>query len=274
MTGQRLLITGANGFVGCHVLAALRRRAMPELVVLATARVASDDTVFGHFEALDVEDGAAIARVLDHFKPTHVLHLAGISSPVVTGGDPLAIWRVNTEATLRLAHALLDRAPQCWLLFAGSGLVYGTTANSSASLTEECVLSPTNAYAATKAAADLALGALAQSKLKVVRFRPFNHTGAGQTENFAVPAFAAQIARIEAKLAPPVIQVGDLSAERDLLDVTDVVAAYLDTMLVSDRLEPGVILNVASGVPRRMQTVLDALLAQSRVTIEVARSLM
>ena len=70
-----------------------------------------------------------------------------------------------------------------------------------------CSLAPVDEYAITKAAADLALGGLARRGLKCIRLRPFNHTGPGQTEAFVVPAFARQIARIEAGLARPFIRV-------------------------------------------------------------------
>lgn len=265
----RLLITGANGFVGRHLLAHIRQRGEADMEVLATSRTAADDPILGRFAALDIADGEATAAALRDFRPTHVMHLAGISSPVSAGGDPMEIWRTNMDATVRLAHAILAHAPQCWLLFAGSGLVYGATARTRERLDEDCLLAPTNAYAATKAAADLALGALAGSGLKTLRLRPFNHTGPGQTDAFVVPAFAAQIARIEAGREAPVMRVGDLSAERDFLDVRDVVDAYLACIAATTQLPSGTILNIASGVPRRMRDVLDQLLAMSCVRIHV-----
>ena len=119
---------------------------------------------------------------------------------------------------------------------------------------------PTNTYGATKAAADLAVGALAAEGLRAVRLRPFNHTGPGQSEAFVVPAFARQVARVAAGLQPPVLQVGALDPFRDFLDVRDVCDAYVACLQRADALEPGVILNLASGVPRRIGDVLDDLL--------------
>jgi len=90
--------------------------------------------------------------------------------------------------------------------------------------------SPVDDYGVTKAAADLALGALVRRGLRVVRLRPFNHIGTGQTEAFAIPAFAMQIARIEAGLIEPVLRVGNLDAKRDFLDVRDVARVYALTV--------------------------------------------
>ena len=84
-----------------------------------------------------------------------------------------------------------------------------------------------------------------------------------------MPAFAMQIARIEAGVAPPIIQVGNLDAERDFLDVRDVTAAYALAVREAPNLPPGVILNIASGVPRRIEEILEQLLALSRVKIAV-----
>ncbi len=127
-----------------------------------------------------------------------------------------------------------------------------------------------NPYATTKAAADLLLGEMAEAGLQAVRFRPFNHTGPGQSTAFAVPSFAAQIAAIERGEREPVMRVGNLDARRDFLDVRDVVEAYLLAATASS-LPRGVVLNLASGEPRRIGDVLDALLRLSSVAIRVER---
>jgi GDP-4-dehydro-6-deoxy-D-mannose reductase len=98
--------------------------------------------------------------------------------------------------------------------------------------------------------------------------RPFNHTGPGQSTAFVVPAFAAQIARIEAGLQAPVLKVGNLDALRDFLDVRDVADAYVRALFQPD-LASGTILNVASGVPRRIGDALEGLRALARCEIKV-----
>ena len=127
--------------------------------------------------------------------------------------------------------------------------------------TKSAPLAPADTYAATKAAADLAIGALAVQGLHAVRFRPFNHTGPGQSEDFVVAAFAAQLARIEAGQQPPVVRVGRLDPARDFLDVRDVVAAYVACLARPERLPPGTILNLASGHCRPIRAVLEDLIA-------------
>jgi GDP-4-dehydro-6-deoxy-D-mannose reductase len=268
---MRVLITGARGFVGPYVAEALRRKFGANVRLIPTAKEAGEHPLFGPVEALDVTDGAAVTAAVAHHIPTHVIHLAGIASPAAASADPQMSWRVHVQGPINLAQAVLDKAPNCWLLHAGSGLVYGESAKQGLPLNEETLLSPVDEYSVTKAAADLAIGALTRQGLKSIRFRPFNHTGPGQTDAFVVPAFARQIARIEAGLSPPVVRVGNLDAERDFLDVRDVANAYALAVQTSETLHPGMILNIASGMPRRMEDILMWLLAQSSVRITIER---
>lgn len=237
--------------------------------MIGTAKEAGEHPAFGHVEALDVADADAVSAAIARTAPTHVVHLAGIAAPTAAGASPQAAWRVHVDGTLNLSNAILRSAPDCWLLYVGSGLVYGETAKSGLPLSEEALLAPVDEYAATKAAADLALGAQVHRGLKCIRLRPFNHTGPGQTDAFVVPAFAKQIATIEAGLAPPIIRVGNLDAERDFLDVRDVVRAYALAAKHADNLKSGTIFNVASGVPYRIKDILGNLLSLSRVRIDV-----
>jgi len=178
---------------------------------------------------------------------------------------------VHLQGARNLGRAILAHAPTCWLFQVSSGLVYGASARSGEPVDERTTLAPLDEYSASKAAADLALGALVPAGLKCVRFRPFNHTGRGQSEDFVIPAFAMQVARIEAGLAPPTLKVGNLDAERDILDVADVVDAYALALYAADEFEPGEILNIAAGRTNRIGDMLTELLTFSRREITVER---
>lgn len=99
--------------------------------------------------------------------------------------------------------------------------------------------------------------------------RPFNHIGPGQDERFVVASLACQIARIEAGLSDPVLEVGDLSARRDFLDVGDVVAAYAAVIRRTDDFETASIFNVGSGRARPVSELLDGLRERARVPFEI-----
>jgi nucleoside-diphosphate-sugar epimerase len=220
--------------------------------------------------AFDVTDRAAIAAALRDCRPDICIHLAGVTSVGEAYRDPLRAWQVNLFGTLNVAWGLLEHAPACCLVLASTAEAYGTSFRLERLTDESAPLAPINAYSATKAAADLGVGALVRDGLRVIRLRPINHTGPGQSDQFVVAAFARQIARIEAGLQEPVIHVGALDPERDFLDVRDVCAAYVACVRRSDMLASGTILNLGSGVPRRIGDILDDLIRLAGVSARIA----
>lgn len=252
MAPGRILVTGAGGFVGGHLLPVLQA-AYPDAALLTPA--------------FDVTEPDAVATAVAAAEPDAVVHLAAVAAPMDARREPDRAWRVNLHGTLLLARAVLDHAPHATFLFAGTADAYGASFREGRPLDETAALAPQNTYGATKAAADLALGAMVTDGLRCVRARPFNHTGPGQSDAFVVPAFARQAARIAAGLQAPVMTVGALAPERDFLDVRDVCAAY--AACLNANLAPGTILNLASGTPRRIGDVLQALLALAGVEAEI-----
>jgi GDP-4-dehydro-6-deoxy-D-mannose reductase len=167
---------------------------------------------------------------------------------------------------------LLYEAVAAWgggprILFVSSGAIYGEPADPSKAIDEQTELRPNNPYAASKAAADLLSYQTHRTlRLEIIRVRPFNHVGPGQSPAYAVANFARQLAAIERHESPPVLRVGNLAAERDLTDVRDVVRAY---ELLLERGTPGEAYNLASGRLRPMREYLQLLLSLSRAPVRV-----
>ncbi len=258
---MKILVTGASGFVGRHLATTLARR-YPLAVLIQCG-----DTP-GHIP-LDLTDGTATERLVAEVLPDACIHLAAIAAIGVARAEPDRAWRVNLGGTLALARAIMAHAPHCRLTFASSADCYGASFRAGITLDESHPLAPLNTYAATKAAADLALGAMAAEGLRAVRLRAFNHTGPGQSPDFVVPAFARQVARMAVGLQPPQMQVGDLTPLRDFLDVRDVCAAYAASIDPSIDLPPGLILNIASGRPIRIGDMLHDLMARAGVEADI-----
>jgi GDP-4-dehydro-6-deoxy-D-mannose reductase len=265
---MRVLVTGSGGFVAPYVVAALGAQA-PGGVALTLTGQNAGETAFGPIAALDITDPAATDAMIAAVRPTHVVHLAGISALPQAAADPNMAWTVNVLGTLNLARAVMRHVPAASFLFAGSSQAYGGVPAHGGPLRETDPLLPTSEYGATKAAADLGLGVLALQGLRAIRFRLFNHTGPRQTETFAVPSFASQIVRIERGEQPPVIKVGNLDAERDILDVRDVAEAYVAALLRAEAIPAGTVLNICSGRGTRMRALLDGLVARARVPVTV-----
>jgi GDP-4-dehydro-6-deoxy-D-mannose reductase len=262
-----ILITGATGFVGRYLAAALAARFPERDLILADrapARMPEGEVV-----ALDVTDPSMVDEIVRTRQPAAVAHLAAVAAVTSSFADPRDTWRVNMFGTLNVVLAIQAHAPTCRLLFVSSAEVYGRSTFSGAPVTESALLLPANPYAATKAAADIMVQEACGRGLHATVIRPFNHTGPGQTEAFAIPAFCAQIARIEKGMQPPVIKVGELDDERDFLDVADIVDLYVTVIERGAELEPGLVLNAASGQTHRIRSVLEILLAESNVDIKV-----
>ena len=268
--GHVILITGAAGFVGTWMLAKLR----PMLDRGVRVVLASAPDVTSHEQlqsvALDVSDRAAVDEVIRTVRPTCVVHLAAVSSVAEALRAPATTWEVNVGGTRNIAEAILAYTPDARLLFASSADVYGGSFNEeSLPLEETAPLDPMNPYGSSKAAAEMVLCELARRGLSSIRFRAFNHTGPGQTGRFVIPAFASQIAAIEAGKQEPVIRVGNLDAERDFLDVRDVVEAYTAAAFSSRAVASNAVINLASGRPRQIGVILQELLSRAAVYIRV-----
>ena len=248
----QILVTGLGGFAGRHL-----GPAFAEILPTATLLPLG----------CDLTDADAVATRVREARPDACLHLAAIAAIGAAGGDPARAWSVNLHGTLALASALSRHAPDAALVHVSSADAYGRSFVTGLPLDETAPLAPINVYGATKAAADLALGAMAD--LRVVRLRPFNHSGPGQSDEFALPAFARQVARIKAGLQPPVLRAGNLDPERDYLDVRDVARAYALAVARAHALPNGTILNLASGVARRIGDMLDELIALAGVAIAI-----
>jgi nucleoside-diphosphate-sugar epimerase len=251
---RNVLLTGASGFVGRHLMTALTA-AFPSAALLTPA--------------VDLRDAAAVETGVRTAKPDVCIHLAAVSTVATAGQAPDLAWQVNFHGTMHLAWALTRHVPDCQLLFVSSADAYGASFRDGAKLDEHAPLAPMNVYATTKATADLALCGMAAQGLRVVRLRPFNHTGPGQSAHFVVAAFARQVARIAAGLQAPVLQVGNLETWRDFLDVRDVCAAYVACIAKRDELIRGEVLNLASGQARRVGDMLADLAAIAGIAIEI-----
>jgi GDP-4-dehydro-6-deoxy-D-mannose reductase len=262
----RVAVTGSSGFVGSWFTRRAREFGPRPIEVLPLRPRGADAEGPG----LDILEADAVMQAVGDVAPDVVLHLAAVAAPAEARADPKHAWGVNVMGTLNVARAVLAQAPGARFIFVSSSEVYGGSfLGASTPLHEAAALEPRNVYGATKAAADIMIGQMAHDGLNAIRFRPFNHTGPGQSDSFVVAAFARQIARIEKGLQPPVLAVGNLSAERDFLDVRDVVDAYILAASGLEPVAPSAVFNLATASPVRIADILDMLLAEARLPIKV-----
>ena len=271
---ERILITGASGFVGGW-LAEACRRAYPQAALYglghplaAGDHQASDPVVSLKAIEADITDAEQVREAVAQAQPGLVFHLAGQASVAASWADPARTLAVNAGGAVQLFEALrAEGLLSTRVVLAGSGEQYGNVAEGENPIGEERPFRPATPYAVSKAAQDLyGYQYGAAWHMPVLRARSFNAFGPRGGSAFVIGDFARQIARIEAGAAEPVLRVGNLAARRDFLPVQDVVAAYL---ALAERGRPGEAYNIGSGHGRSIEELLRALLALARVEIAV-----
>ena len=266
---MRAMITGINGFVGSHLAEYLLNLGGWEVwgIVLA------EDTLLPLLQEsvkplrADLRQPSQVAEALNQAQPDVIFHLAGQAFVPESFRDPIGTFTTNVLPQINIFQTIIELQLKTRVLVIGSGEVYGAIEPTDLPLNENTPLRPASPYAVSKVTQDmLTMQYHLSHQLDLIGMRPFNHIGPRQNDRFVVPAFAKQIAQIEAGLQPPIIQVGNLTARRDFTDVRDVVQAYTRAVELG---QAGQLYNLGSGRAVAVQTILDLLLADSPAQITV-----
>jgi len=249
----RILVTGADGFVGGR----LTRRLVRDGHAVTAAIRRGTTPVLGSVEVREFDLGdAASVRAIAVGDFEAVVHLAAVASGSDARRDPGAAWEVNAAGTARLCEALgAGTGHQPLLLLVSTAEVYGAQ-EGTRPRTEADPAVPCSPYAASKLGAEIAAQEVGRrTGLRVIIARPFPHTGAGQGQQFVATAFARRI-RDAQRSGQREVGVGNLDPVRDILHVDDVVDAYVGLL---ERGRPGRCYNVASGSGVSVREVFERL---------------
>lgn len=255
---MRLLVTGADGFVGRWLVRAARAAGHQVVAAIVPDGVAPtewltpDESAGCEVVRADLRLVAGIADLVAT-APDAVVHLAAVASGDAARRDPAAAWAINAGATAALTDALAHGSRPTFLLVS-TGEVYGR--DHVGPIPETAPLAPCSLYAASKVGAEIAaLEVHRRAALPVVIARSFPHTGPGQAPIYVLAALAARL-RDAARRGATEVAVGNLEPVRDLLDVRDVVEAYLALLAKG---EPGHAYNVASGIGHHLAECFNSL---------------
>lgn len=264
-----ILVTGASGFVG-HYLVPAMLQALPDVSVNAWCfNIPGDFSKAAQVTMVDLLDDERVKKELAYIKPDVIFHLAGQANVAKSFVEPVLTFQQNTQITLNLLEACRQVSPKTTFFLVSSGDVYGKAAGKGL-LTEETIPEPLNFYATSKLCAEMIAKAYHRDfGIKTVILRPFNHIGVGQLPTYAISAFAKQIAEIEQGLIPPILTVGNIEVERDILNVQDVVSAYIALIKQYNKLDGGSIIHICSGISQSIAVLLKKLLTMSNTSIEV-----
>jgi GDP-4-dehydro-6-deoxy-D-mannose reductase len=237
-------VTGGAGFAGRHLLDLLPGAVAPTR------------------EELELLDAGAVRAAVRQSAPDTVWHLAALASVERSWEAPAQTISENVAMTANLLEAVRAEAPDSTVVLIGSGEIYGPPER--LPVDEDAPLRPQNPYAVSKAAVDLLGGQYADSTgLRVVRLRPFNHSGPGQSEDYVVGTLTRQVAEAEAAGRPEaVVRTGNPDSARDFSDVRDVVRAYV----AAADLDAGAY-NVASGSAVTVRELIELVRAAARIPV-------
>jgi GDP-4-dehydro-6-deoxy-D-mannose reductase len=261
-----VLVTGAAGFVGGHLLDALVDE---HDHIIGWYRPGSRPGQERHgvtWQAVDLLDRAAVERNLSEAAPAAIYHLAGAAHNAQSWRSTRETYEGNVLATHHLFEAVRASAARPRILVSGSGTIYRAQNHP---IREDDPLGPGSPYATSKLAQEMsAQRAWADDGLPVLMARAFNHIGPRQDAAYVAPGIARQIALIEAGRQEPVLTLGSLDPKRDLTDVRDTVRAYI-AMMASAR--PGVPYNVCSGRSLAIRQLVETFIAHARRPIAIVQ---
>lgn len=262
---KKVLIIGVNGFVGAHLC--------HELIKNGYECYGADlnDKNFNIKEVIflqvDILKYDMVSELIKKVEPDYIINLAAISSVKLSWEIPQKTFDINVNGTLNILEAIRkNNLIETRMLLIGSSEQYGDI-DYSKPVSEKYELNPSNPYGISKATQEKI--AKLYSKVyenDVMMVRAFNHIGPGQGKGFVVPDFISQIVEIEKGNLEPLMNVGNLSAERDFTDVRDIVRAY---RLILEKGTKGEVYNVGSGNAISISEVLERIVAKSKVKINI-----
>lgn len=221
---MRVLVTGADGFLGRAVRATLSRHGHSVVSFVRTDAAGAD----GPRVVGDVRDLDSVRSAVHGVDA--VCHLAALTRVRESYNDPLAYWRTNLVGTLNILSALTEGAPAGRqprrLVLASTAAVYGTQAKQP--VAEDALTLPGSPYGQSKLVADqTAAAAAATGAIGATSLRAFNVAGAADSapdrdQTRLIPRVAAVAAGLESE----VVVNGDGSTVRDFVHVVDMAEAF------------------------------------------------
>ncbi len=213
---NKILVTGARGFVGRYLLDHLKGN--------------KDNEVYGtdlegelDFQ-LDITDKQRVSEVLKEIKPNQIYHLAGFSSQALSFKFPEKCMEVNVDGTMNILEAFAEYGVgRKTMLVVTSAAVYGKPQY--VPIDEKHIRQVTSPYSESRIKQEDSVLAF-QSDVNVIVSRSFNHTGVGQPDDLVIPEWIKQVAQAELGLSDPIVKVGNIEVEREFSDVQDVIEAY------------------------------------------------
>jgi GDP-4-dehydro-6-deoxy-D-mannose reductase len=258
---RNALVTGGNGFIGRHLVKALRQR---NFNVYTLGRRGTSDA--GHFTL----EGAAwntdaLADIIRVVAPRYIFHLAGVMHGTLDEMD-----RTNLGLTQTLFRTLEKTEQRPLLVIAGSAAEYGSAVKDGEPVEETLVCAPLSDYGKSKHRQTReALNYASETGNPVLVARIFNPLGCGMPPHLAIPDFARQLASMTRSSGE--LCVGNIDVRRDMIDVEHI--ATLLCRLAENPAARGIV-NICSGQAPLLRDLVEMLIGDfgKKVDFKVDRT--
>ena len=261
------LVTGAEGFIGSHMVKFLQAKGW-DVIGLHLQDVPASLPKLPNlrFAQCDLRNGQRVTQVLEKYQPTHVFHFGAQSLPTLSWSNPVQTFESNIMGSLYLFEAVRHLKRHPVVVSACSSAEYGHVPASAIPVTEEQALEPLHPYGISKACLDmLAREYFLDYGIPAVNLRLFNTTGPGKTSD-APSDFVRQLIRIKKGQQQPVIEVGNLKPHRAFLDVNDTVRGFY---LAALKGKPGEAYNLCATATHDIGDLLRIAIRLSGVKAEI-----
>ncbi|UCG30547.1 MAG: GDP-mannose 4,6-dehydratase [candidate division WOR-3 bacterium] len=255
---KTILVTGSEGFVGSHLIKALDESKYKVVATCLPQLLPKK----GQYIALDILNLDLTIEIFKQHDPDIVFHLAAVSSVAKSFRDRPIAYSTNIAGTANLLEAAKSLHKKALFYFVSTCEVYG----GGECLSEGAPVDLKNPYAISKYAAELICADYHSDGLDCIILRPFTHTGPGQAEIFVLPTIAKQISEIEKGKRAPLIELGNVEAKREFLNVNDIIGAYT---LALEKCVGGETYNVAGGEGYTISELVKVFAALSKKTFEL-----
>lgn len=248
----KLLITGANGFTGNH---ACSHFAKAGFKVIAVVRNHAPAGLF-QTELCDLTNKKAVTEMIKKVKPQYLLHLAGQNHVGESWIDPVSSLEANLLSTLYLIEALRHENPTCKIIVVGSALQFNPQEIST--LKHPYSLSKTLQVLIAQSWAEL-------YKLPIIIAKPSNLIGPG-ISNGVCSIFAKKIVAMEEGRTEKKLEVNNMYAQRDFIDVRDVVRAY---EILFNKGQAGEVYDIVSGRSHSLEEVIKSFASFTNINFKI-----